>query len=318
LIAPDLFWGRVEEQAQEWLQSVRHWLAFKQFNKRQSANAIPVLLRGSALVWYGNLPDEVKQDFDKLTEAFISRYHIIGITGWKDTAELWANPQNPHQSVDDYLNNMERKAAKTNMPEEQKRHAIIYGLRPAIRQQVLQHEITNVQQIRHWATIAEASENSHAPQDDLKQMIKELKDQQEALVKVAALSTEKTQEARPQNYTHYPQPDYTYNIPQQAPQRQQPTAPRQTYYPPPQPQQPWRSYGTRAFQPNATTYPQPQNMQNFGSRGPRPQFQNMSQQCGRCLRGPHSLAQCPAREIFCYQCRGQGHIARACRNMPRQ
>ena len=90
LIAPDLFWERFEEQAHEWLQSVRHWLSFKQFKKRQSANAIPVLLRGSALVWYGNLPDEIKQDFDTLTEAFLSRYHIV--TGWKDTAELWANP----------------------------------------------------------------------------------------------------------------------------------------------------------------------------------------------------------------------------------
>ena len=110
-----------------------------------------------------------------MTQAFLDRYHIVGVTGWKDAASLWGTPQQPHQSVDDYLNQMERKASKTSMPDEQKRYAIINGLRPSIRQQVLQHNIINLSQIRHWATIAEASENQGENQSEIANLSKHLK-----------------------------------------------------------------------------------------------------------------------------------------------
>lgn len=234
---------------------------------------------------------------------------------------MFASPQQQQQSVDDYLNKMERKAAKTKMAEEQVRHAVIYGLRPAIRQQVLQHDIQNMQQIRHWATIAEASENQNDSQNELAQMIRELKQQNETILKVAALSTDKTQETQfqPQeNYSpqgYYPQQQYVNYVPAHPTPIQQPV-PQPTYYTPPNQ---WRNSGPRPAQYNTQYNPRGPNIQNFEPRQPRPRplFQNLGQQCGRCLRGPHSLNLCPARDITCYMCKGQGHIARACRNMPR-
>lgn len=158
-----------------WLRSVKHWVAFKEMDRAEKAKSFPVMLRGSALVWYDNVDDDVKDDFDLLTEAFLDRYHIVGVTGWKDAASMWSTPQLPHQSVDDYLNQMERKASKTTMPDDQKRFAVINGLRYNIRQQVLQHEIINLSQIRHWATIAEASENQGDAQNEIANLSKQLK-----------------------------------------------------------------------------------------------------------------------------------------------
>ena len=43
------------------------------------------------------------------------------------------------------------------MSEEQARFSIIRGLRPDIRQSVLQHEPTSIADIKKWATIAESS-----------------------------------------------------------------------------------------------------------------------------------------------------------------
>ena len=119
-----------------WLRSVRHWLAYKEMDEAEKARSFPVMLRGSALIWYENVSEDIKEDFEKTAEAFLARYHIVGVTGWKDAASMWCTPQLPHQSVDDYLNQMERKPSKTSMPEEQKRYAIINGLKPSIRQQV--------------------------------------------------------------------------------------------------------------------------------------------------------------------------------------
>jgi len=49
------------------------------------------------------------------------------------------------------------RALKANMSDEQTRFSILNGFRPEIRQVVLQHDLTNLADIRKWATVAEAS-----------------------------------------------------------------------------------------------------------------------------------------------------------------
>src|ERR1051325_8572454 len=176
LLAPDVFRGTKGEEAEEWLTSVNHWLKFKQFTDAQSCTELPVLLRDSALCWYNALPDATKADLTLVTEAFLRRYKTDGITGWQDNAAIWTTKQQPTQSVDDYINLMEKKAAKTTAPAEQKRHAVIHGLRPAIRQQVLQHEITTVDQVRHWGNIAESSESQAENQSEVATTLKAIQD----------------------------------------------------------------------------------------------------------------------------------------------
>src|ERR1044072_10028351 len=176
LLNPDVCRGIKGEEAEEWLTSVNHWLKFKQFTDAQSCTALLLLLRDSALCWYNALPDATKVDLTLLTVAFLRRYKTDEVTGWQDNAAIWTTKQQPTQSVDDYINLMERKAAKTTAPAEQKRHAIIHGLRPAIRQQVLQHEIATIDQIRHWGNIAESSESQEDTQSEVTTTLKAVQD----------------------------------------------------------------------------------------------------------------------------------------------
>jgi hypothetical protein len=248
-----------------WLRSVKHWVAFKEMDPAEKARSFPVMLRGSALVWYDNVDDDVKNDFDRMTQAFLDRYHIVGVTGWKDAASLWGTPQQPHQSVDDYLNQMERKASKTSMPDEQKRYAIINGLRPSIRQQVLQHEIINLSQIRHWATIAEASENQGDSQSEIANLSKQLKALTEQLsaTKVNALEEAQDKGAQATRVRF-----------QETATRARPTSPR------PPPAQQYEDYAQyEETQGNQLTYPAvpyaQQNQGGFQRRVP-PQFSNVT------------------------------------------
>ena len=47
----------VAQCPQEWIRSLRYWLAFRNLNNAQTIAAIPVLLRASALIFYQGLPD---------------------------------------------------------------------------------------------------------------------------------------------------------------------------------------------------------------------------------------------------------------------
>ena len=139
--------------------SVRHWLNYKGMNNAQSCAALPVLLRENALCWYNALDQPTQNDFTLLTAAFLLRYKSAGVTGWQDAAAVWGARQTDTQTVDDFINKMERLSTKVNMTAEQKQHAMLNGLKPNIRQQVIQHQLDSVDDIRRWATIAESSQS---------------------------------------------------------------------------------------------------------------------------------------------------------------
>ena len=174
---PDLFRGSRDEDAEEWLRSVEHWCRFKQVVDPQKSAAVPVLLRDSALYWYDTLSEQQKTNFTQFREVFLARYKNESLSGWQDAAAVWNTKQQPGQSVDSFINIMERKTAKANVSQDQKRYAIISGLKPSIRRQVSQHIIESIDDIRRWASIAEASELEEEKHTDISSALKELQSQ---------------------------------------------------------------------------------------------------------------------------------------------
>jgi hypothetical protein len=310
LLAPDVFRGTKNEEAEEWLQSVRHWLTFKEFTDAQSCTAIPVLLRDSALCWYTALPAATKTDIGQLTTAFLRRYKTDGITGWQDNAAIWTTKQLPSQSVDEYINLMEKKAAKTTAPDDQKRHAIIHGLRPAIRQQVLQHEIASIDQIRRWATIAESSEQHDDKHSEVSTTLKAIQEQIASLQIRSLTQLERTsnrQRSPSLRVQFQPQPDYRDSRPPPSPPQ------RTTYYGPPPPPPQWR----RDDQNYDNSQPPHNYNNNPGGSGRRifnPRFSNPTAQgtCLYCKGRPHPRSLCPARNDQCKTCSKFGHWNRCC------
>jgi hypothetical protein len=121
---------------------------------------------------------------------------------------VWNYHQQPDESVEEYLNNMDKKLSKIEASTEQKRHAIINGLRPNIRQQVLQHEINSTEDIRRWSVIAESSEVKDS-NTSVASALKELQDQIGRL-QVRSMSHEKS-EARPRSPSPRPRVHFSSN-----------------------------------------------------------------------------------------------------------
>ena len=76
--------------------------------------------------------------------------------------------QQPGQTVERHTREMQKKSIRANISDEQTRFAIINGLRTAIKHAVLQHEPTNVSEIKKWATLAESAENPGESRDVIK------------------------------------------------------------------------------------------------------------------------------------------------------
>src|SRR6266568_2017367 len=73
---------------QEWIRSLRYWLAFRNLNNAQTIAAIPVLLRASALIFYQGLPDGQKDTLNHLEASFLQHYRTEGTLPWLDLAAL--------------------------------------------------------------------------------------------------------------------------------------------------------------------------------------------------------------------------------------
>ncbi len=338
LLAPDLFRGTTKEESEQWLDSVRHWLRYKEMNAAQSCAAIPVLLRDSALCWYNGLDNAVKNDFPQLCAAFVARYRTTGITGWQDSAAVWSLKQGENQSVDDYINLMEKRAAKTNIAAEQKRHAMIQGLRPSIRQQVLQHEIATIDDIRKWATISEASEShddTHSAEvaSTLKsiqiqlnalQMQRQRSDSPNRKVKFAFNDDEDDDAGHPR-VAAMQRPDSG------RPQSNRP--PFKDSRRPPGGQSGYHRNLRSTVPPNYQSYTPtsvnagydyngyetPSSGQNRGQSTTRQQTQQQGEnRCYFCNGRRHQRFNCPAYNAVCFNCGKTGHFQSVCRAGRRQ
>lgn len=338
LLAPDLFRGTKKEEAEEWLDSVRHWLRYKEMTPAQSCAALPVLLRDNALCWYNGLADAVKNDFAQLCEAFVARYRTTGITGWQDSAAVWSLKQGEHQSVDDYINLMEKRAAKTNIADEQKRHAMLQGLRPGIRQQVLQHEIATIDDIRKWATISEASECIDDTNSEVTTTLKAIQ------LQLHALQQQRERSVSPNRRVRFALSGEDDDAEQhRVAAMQRPDSGRQQSIRPPFkdsrrfPGGPtgYRNYRSPAPPNNRSYAPQSAdngvNYNTYASppvgyeRGPSTQRQQQQQyarqgesSCYFCSGRRHERFNCPAYNATCFKCGRIGHFQSVCKAGRRQ
>ena len=86
------------------------------------------------------------------------------------------------QSVEDFLALVKKKAKKAQPTEDQLNATVIKGLRPYLRQQVLQHEPKSVEEIRKWALLAESTEGQEDRSGtELSQAVEEMKKQSAAV-----------------------------------------------------------------------------------------------------------------------------------------
>ena len=142
-LSPSNFYGEPKEDAITWLQQAEAWRAYKNFNNDRITGLFPLLLKRQAYLWYQSLANGVKNDATQLVDSFKRRYEPTPLTKIQLVSGAWCRKQKHDESVDTYVAVLRKLQAtidstKAVFTDNNMRDAIKTGLRPSIRQYVLQ------------------------------------------------------------------------------------------------------------------------------------------------------------------------------------
>ena len=320
-LLPDHFRGLDTEDAVAWMRDLEHWGAFKNMNNEKILGLMPLLLKDGARLWFDALHNDIRGDFRRVREAFLEQYRRDRATRWRDAASVWATTQQPHQSVDSYLTDIQKKAMKTAMTDEQLRFSVIHGLRPDIRQMVVQHDPETLADVTRWAKIAESSRMEDASSTGVDSLLRKL---EERLDQIQIREVGSTNPSAERRGSVSPARRVSFASDTTAPATRSPSLVRRSF----------SSVGTNYGGQGGS------DRENFGRNGPGQswsygrrqrmgnnrggqqnggrQYSNQGHnegQCFRCGRNHGNFQNCRATNLRCYGCGRIGHVVSVCRSV---
>ena len=160
-LIPAKFAGMVNERADLWIADLEAWMTFKGVDEKNKVDSVPLLLKGTARIWFDAIAKKDKDSFQKFKDLFIERFKRDETTRWKDVSDIWSTTQRPDQSVEEFITEMEQKGLMAKALPQDLKYAIMNGLKPYIRQALLAAKSTNtLEEIRQFAIAVEAAEGT--------------------------------------------------------------------------------------------------------------------------------------------------------------
>lgn len=123
----------------------------------QSSKLFPLLLRDVALSWFNDRFPDGDNDLKDIVDAFNERFALFEPTKWRHRSDVWQRQQQPKESVDKYMSDMQTKGTLLNMAADELRDAVIQGLRSELRAFVVQREPKNLADVFRASRLAEST-----------------------------------------------------------------------------------------------------------------------------------------------------------------
>lgn len=153
-LTPKSFSGSTTDDVQLFINDVVAWLTVSRINDDAcKVAAASLLLKGGAKIWFENLAEK-PETLDQMTELLTERF-ASNNANWGATSKIWDAKQKCGESVDAFITKIEEAARRHQLTEPNIIQIIIKGLLPTIKTHVLNHEITDVNDLRKWAEVAE-------------------------------------------------------------------------------------------------------------------------------------------------------------------
>ena len=99
---PNVFTGKADEDADEWIRRFDRYCIYRNNNEEKSLALFKVLLSGTAAVWLESLPAAATDTVEHLKEAFKERFLSPQILKYKSAKEIFSRRQGPNETVNDF------------------------------------------------------------------------------------------------------------------------------------------------------------------------------------------------------------------------
>jgi len=176
--APSSFNGTTSQDADRWLRRFKYYVEFRQLSEGAAVQLFKLLMTESAADWLESVSDQTKGNLTLLYKAFTERFADSDMFRWKQASAIFARQQGATETVDTYITDIQNLAKKVPIKDETLiRFALIKGLKPAIRQHVLQTSSTTLDDTIKAARISEAAA-TQCPTDsaDVASLSKDVRD----------------------------------------------------------------------------------------------------------------------------------------------
>ena len=109
----------------------RNYCIYKNLSEGQMFNLFRVMLVRNAADWLETLTlDEQFPTFDDLGQAFFTRYKSPEVPRYKSAKDIFSRTQEDAESVDSFIDKMQKSARVVGLSGEILQFAILHGLKP--------------------------------------------------------------------------------------------------------------------------------------------------------------------------------------------
>ena len=165
---PPSFEGRADESFAQFLVELDQYASYMQWDEGTKARSLPMLLRGRAKLFFQNIHENDKKEYQKLLkllqDKFANSENLLTVFSQLD------RKQNKGESVREYATDMIKRIQLANIENEsQKCYIFIKGLLPNIATEVYKSQPKDLLSAEKAAIIAEEALKLK-PEDDLQSM----------------------------------------------------------------------------------------------------------------------------------------------------
>lgn len=314
------------DSVETWLEEFNRYVEFRGLPNTEKLQLFKILMRDGAADWLSTLAKDKTASWDELIKEFKATYFSSPELKWAKTRDLFHEPMKETERVDDFVIRIRKSAKRLNLGEEVLHYAILNGLRPAIRNQVLAKGVQSLEETLRIARIAECSVQTDPVQALLMEALKSNKETAQTQSRAINVLAEQIQTllntsevctmgrgntgemATSRNTLRYPRTNNNNTGPTQPVRVHERRTPRPT------PQRVQReNYGRQQQQISQRGAVPNRNTNEYRATGPSTAIGVACTNCGRS----HDRGQCPAYGQTCSFCGRLGHFARWCRSVRR-
>jgi hypothetical protein len=152
-----LFTGRGYTTADDWFNIFQRYVKYKQLSAADRLALFGVLMSDSAAEWLSELPPHITSTEANLYNAFHTRFGLSDGQRWRLETDLWSRKQRSDESVDEFVTDIKKRSRQVGMTPDQALRVARQGLRPEIRQFVINADVRDMETLINIARRNELS-----------------------------------------------------------------------------------------------------------------------------------------------------------------